>query len=498
VSDPAPKKREKAPNMESVLAPEKSKSKTAKPKTTSSRRRRGDGSKSDGRADVVASGETVTPEQTKKRSSNGRPRRRPRRPPRKARPQVDRVMLVHGDPRGPQIAVVEEGKIVEHYVARSDERSIVGNVYLGKVQNVLPGMEASFVDVGEARNGVLYAGEVGIAGDEGEEIPRIETVLKSGQAIIVQVTKDPMGSKGARLTALVSIAGRHLVLVPRANSLGVSRRLSDSERDRLREIVQRLRPEGYGLIVRTAAEGAQEEGLKRDLEHLVEVWEEIDKKAQSAKAPALLYEEPELELRVIRDLFNREISRCIVDDPDIESNLRTYVRSTTPDLDHRLELYQGALPIFEEFRVLEQIRKSLDRKVWLSSGGHIVIDRTEAMTVIDVNTGKFVGKSNLEETVFRTNKEAGMEIARQLRLRDIGGIIVIDFIDMEDLSNRDELLKVFKNELAKDRSRTQVFDISPLGLVQMTRKNVSTGIVEAFSDTCVTCEGRGILLHDVD
>jgi ribonuclease E len=511
VSDSAPRKREKAPDMEAVLAPDKSKSKPAKPESVSGDRRADPAPSPDRRADPApspdrradpapASRRDGAPEvrERKKRLSNGRARRRPRRPPRKSRPQIERVMLVHGDPLGPQVAVVEEGKIVEHYVARSDDRSLVGNVYLGRVQNVLPGMEASFVDIGEARNGVLYAGEVGIAGEEGDEIPRIETVLKSGQPIIVQVTKEPMGSKGARLTALVSIAGRHLVLVPRANSLGVSRRLPDGERDRLRDIVQGLRPAGYGLIVRTAAEGAKEEGLVRDLDNLVEIWQEIEKRSESAKAPALLYEEPELELRVIRDLFNREINRCVVDDRDIESNLRTYIRSTTPDLDHRIELYEGALPIFEEFRVLEQIRKSLDRKVWLKSGGHIVIDRTEAMTVIDVNTGKFVGKSNLEETVFRTNKEAAIEIARQLRLRDIGGIIVIDFIDMEDLENRDEVLKAFRDELAKDRSRTQVFEISPLGLVQMTRKNVATGIVEAFSDTCPTCEGRGILLHDVD
>jgi Rne/Rng family ribonuclease len=483
VSDPVPKKREKAPDMESVLAPEKSKSKPDRARTKQP------SSTGDGAAPTKS---------TRKRSSNGRPRRRPRRPPRKEHPQIERVMLVHGDPMGPQIAVLEENKMVEHYVARKDARSLVGNVYLGRVQNVLPGMEASFVDVGESRNGVLYASEVGIAGDEGEEIPRIETVLKSGQSIIVQVTKDPMKSKGARLSALASIAGRHLVLVPGANSLGVSRRLPDGERDRLRAIVQGMRPKGHGLIVRTAAEGAKEDGLEKDLARLVAIWDEIDKKAKSAKAPALLYEEPELELRVIRDLFNREISRCIVDDPEIETNLRSYVRATTPDLDHRLELYQGKLPIFEEFRVLEQIRKSLERRVWLASGGHIVIDRTEAMAVIDVNTGKFVGKSNLEETVFRTNKEAAVEVARQLRLRDIGGIIVIDFIDMEDLENRDEVLKVFRRELAKDRSRTQVFEISPLGLVQMTRKNVSTGIVEAFSDTCPTCEGRGILLHDVD
>jgi ribonuclease E len=407
-------------------------------------------------------------------------------------------MLVHADPAGTQIGVLERGVIVEHYVTRSRDRSLVGNIYLGRVQNVLPGMEASFVDFGEARNGVLYAGEVGIAGDEGAEVPRIETVLRPGQSILVQVTKDPMRSKGARLTALVSIAGRHLVLVPKAKSLGVSRRLADEERTRLRTIAQDLRPDGHGLIVRTAAQGAQRNDLERDLSRLVASWEEIHQRSERAKAPALIYEEPELELRVIRDLFNRDITRCVVDDAALESKLRAYVRSTTPDLDHRLELYDGELPIFEEYRVLEQIRKSLERKVWLPSGGHIVIDRSEAMTVIDVNTGRFVGRSSLEETVFRTNKEAAVEIGRQLRLRDIGGIIVIDFIDMEEQTNRDELLRAFRRVLEDDRSRTQLFDISPLGIVQMTRKNVSTGIVEAFSDTCPTCEGRGILVHDVD
>jgi ribonuclease E len=407
-------------------------------------------------------------------------------------------MLVHADPEGTQIAVLEDDRIVEHYVARQRDRSLVGNVYLGRVQNVLPGMEACFVDIGERRNGVLYAGEVGIAGDEDDEVPRIETVLSPGQAILVQVTKDPMRAKGARLTALVSIAGRHLVLVPGAGTLGVSRRLGEQERDRLRDIAQELRPGEHGLIVRTAAEGASRADLERDLARLLEVWEEIRAKAARAKAPALIYEEPELELRVIRDLFNRDVVRCIVDDPGLEKTLRAYVRQTTPDLDHRLELYRGELPIFEEFRVAEQVRKSLDRRVWLPSGGHIVIDRTEAMTVIDVNTGKFVGKTTLEETVVKTNKEAAVEVARQLRLRDIGGIIVVDFIDMEDQANRDEVLNLFKAELERDRTRTQVFDISPLGLVQMTRKNVSSGIVEAFSETCPTCEGRGILIHHLD
>ena len=422
------------------------------------------------------------------------PRKRSQVPP----AANDRVMLVHNDPHGIQVAVLEEGDIVEHYVTRPEDRSIVGNVYLGKVQNVLPGMEASFIDFGEGRNGVLYAGEVGIAGEEGDEVPRIETVLRSGQPILVQVTKDPMRAKGARLTALVSIAGRHLVLVPNQKSLGVSRRLPDKERQRLRDIAQDIIPAEHGLIIRTAAEGASRRDLERDLERVVETWTEIEKKQRTAKAPALLYEEPELELRIIRDLFNREVQRCIVDDRELEEKLREYIRTTTPDLDHRLELYDGGLPIFEEYRIVEQIRKSLDRRVWLPSGGHLVIDRTEAMTVVDVNTGKFVGKSNLEETVFRTNKEAAVEVSRQLRLRDIGGIIVIDFIDMEISKNREEVMKVFRDALDHDRTRTQVFDITPLGLVQMTRKNVSAGIVEAFSDPCPTCEGRGLLIHDVD
>jgi ribonuclease E len=431
-------------------------------------------------------------------SSDTRRRRRPRRrPQRREYPPVERTMLVRADKDRTEIAVLEGGSIVEHYVARQDDPSLVGSIYLGRVQNVLPGMEASFLDIGESRNGVLYADEVGIA-DDSDEVPRIETVLKPGQSILVQVAKAPMRSKGARLTAAVSIPGRHLVLVPHGKTVGVSRRLPDSERSRLRTIAARIRPDDHGLIVRTAAQSADEVELERDLARLLATWEEIDHRAAARTAPALIYQEPELELRVIRDLFNRDVVRCVVDDRELESKLRAYVRSMSPDLDSRLELYTGELPIFEEFRVAEQIRKSLDRKVWLPSGGHIVVDRTEAMTVIDVNTGKFVGKSNLEETVFRTNREAAVEIGRQLRLRDIGGIIVIDFIDMEDAGNRDELIKLFRNELLRDRTRTQVFDISPLGLVQMTRKNVSAGIVEAFSVRCPTCEGRGILIHDVD
>jgi ribonuclease E len=502
---PARKPREKAePRGEAATEQRIEPAPRAEPKKKSTRRRapRKPSQPKTEQADVVETKPEQKPgDKTSSPPRSSRSRQKGRGPRKRSAPPPlanDRVMLVHNDPNGIRVAVLEEGQVVEHYVTRPEDRSIAGNVYLGKVQNVLPGMEASFIDVGESRNGVLYAGEVGIAGDEGEEIPRIETVLRSGQPILVQVTKDPMSHKGARLTALVSIAGRHLVLVPNQKSLGVSRRLPDKERARLRDIAQDIIPAEHGLIIRTAAEGASRRDLERDLERVVDTWNEIEKKRKSAKAPALLYEEPELELRIIRDLFNREVQRCIVDDRELEQKLRDYIRATTPDLDHRLELYEGQLPIFEEYRIVEQIRKSLDRRVWLPSGGHLVIDRTEAMTVIDVNTGKFVGKSNLEETVFRTNKEAAVEVSRQLRLRDIGGIIVIDFIDMEDSKNREEVQKVFRAELEMDRTRTQVFDISQLGLVQMTRKNVSAGIVEAFSDPCPTCEGRGLLIHDVD
>lgn len=437
------------------------------------------------------------------RASSGGRRRRPRRSPRRSpsrgpRTPVDRTMLVHADPHGTQIAVLEGDQIVEHYVTRTESRSIVGNVYLGRVKNVLPGMEASFVDFGAEKNGVLYAREMAVDLEEGQEWPRIETVLENGQAVLVQVTKDPMRAKGARLTAQVSIAGRQLVLVPRVSSIGVSRRLSEPERSRLRAIAQELRPSTDGLIVRTAAEGASREDIERDLERLKATWAAIEAASQRVEAPALLYQEPELELRVIRDLFNRAVTKCVVDDEALAATLRTYIQGTTPDLDHRLDLYEGRLPIFEEFRVAEQIRKSLERRVWLPSGGHIVIDHTEAMTVIDVNTGKFVGRSSLEETVLRTNREAAVEIARQLRLRDIGGIIVIDFIDMEIVANREEVLELFRAELDKDSTRNRVYEISPLGLVQMTRKNVSSGIVEAFSHPCEVCEGRGFMVHDID
>ncbi len=427
-----------------------------------------------------------------------RRRRRPRSEPEEGPPLTPRTMIIAVGTERNQIAVLEDGELVEHYVAHHEDRSIVGNVYLGKVQKVLPGMEAAFVDIGEDRNAVLYAGEVSFDEDLEGPPPRIEKVLRSGQSILCQVTKDPMRAKGARLTTEISLAGRHVVLVPEAKSIGISRRLPDDERRRLRDVADTVRPDGYGLIVRTAALGAKEEDVARDVDRLVRDWHDIDQKAQQAKAPARLHAEPELVIRVVRDLFNQEVERVVVDNKDAFERIRDYIADVTPDLADRMEPYENALPLFEKFHVVEQIRKALDRRVWLTSGGHIVIDRTEAMTVIDVNTGRYVGKSTLEETVLKTNLEAAEEVAKQLRLRDIGGIIVIDFIDMLLERNQAEVLRVLKAALAKDKTRTQVFGISELGLAQMTRKKVSEGLLEAFSVTCETCHGWGIVLTDID
>jgi ribonuclease E len=397
-----------------------------------------------------------------------------------------------------QIGVMEEGELVEHYVASQQDHSIVGNIYIGRVQNVLPGMEAAFINIGEERNAVIYAGEVTFSEDVEGPSRRIEKVLKSGQPILAQVTKDPMGSKGARLSAEISLAGRYVVLVPDTESLGVSRRLPDDERTRLREIGQRLRPSGYGLIVRTAAKGVGEPELADDIERLVETWQEISEKAKDSQPPSLIYAEPELVLRAVRDLLTDDVERVIIDDEEVYRQVRDYVVNVTPSLMERMEHYRGDVALFDEYHVNEQIRKGLERRVGLPSGGHLVIDRTEAMTIIDVNTGRFVGKSNLEETVVKTNLEAANEVAKQLRLRDIGGIIVIDFIDMLLERNREELVREFRAALARDKTRTQVYGVSELGLVQMTRKRVSEGLLEAFSEVCPTCEGRGILLLDVE
>jgi ribonuclease E len=435
-------------------------------------------------------------------SSRGtRTRRRPltrrRREPTLVAPRVaDKTMLITQIGERDQIAVLEERTLVEHYITRSGARSMVGNVYLGKVQNVLPGMEAAFVDLGRGRNAVLYAGEVSYDEEIEGQAPRIESVLKSGQNVMVQVTKDPMGGKGARLTQEISLPGRYLVLVPNSDVFGISRRLPEKERGRLKDILKKLRPAEHGLIVRTAAEDATAEDLAADLERLIAEWQEIAKSAKRGRAPRLMYEEPELTVRVVRDLFTGgEFKEMITDSPELQEKVVAYLRSVAPELVSKVAMYEGKLPLLEAYHVEEQIHKALERKVWLPSGGYIIIDRTEAMTVIDVNTGKHVGKANLEETVTKTNLEAAEEIARQLRLRDIGGMIIIDFIDMLFERNRQKVIDTLKSAMALDKTRSQVFDtISPLGLLEVTRKRVSAGLLESFSETCPTCEGRGILL----
>jgi ribonuclease E len=395
-----------------------------------------------------------------------------------------------------QIAVLEDRVLVEHYITRAGARSMVGNIYLGKVQNVLPGMEAAFVDVGRGRNAVLYAGEISYDEEIEGQAPRIEKILRAGQNVLVQVTKDPMGGKGARLTQEVSLPGRYLVLVPgNAQVFGISRRLPDAERRRLKDVLKKVKAPEHGLIVRTAAEGASAEDLKADLERLIAEWADIDKSAKKGKAPRPLYEEPELTVRVVRDLFTaEEFKEIVTDSVPLYDQVVAYLQSVAPELVSKVKMHQEKLPLLEAHHVTEQIHKALERKVWLPSGGYIVIDRTEAMTVIDVNTGKHVGKANLEETVTKTNLEAAEEVARQLRLRDIGGMIIVDFIDMLLERNKEKVIDTVKAAMARDKTRSQVFDISPLGLLEITRKRVSAGLLESFSEVCPTCEGRGILL----
>jgi ribonuclease E len=412
------------------------------------------------------------------------------------REAVERVMVVRQRGDRTQIAVLEDGILVEHYVDRSSHQSYVGNVYLGRVQNVLPSMEAAFVDIGKGRNAVLYAGEVNFdaSGLEGES-KRIESALKSGQSILVQVTKDPIGHKGARLTSQVSLPGRYLVYVPGASMTGISRKLPDTERTRLKQILKQVMPEDAGVIVRTAAEGATEEELAHDVARLAAQWEAIERKAKSASAPELLYSEPDLTIRVIRDIFNEDFTKLVVDSDSEWDMVDEYVRYVAPNLAERLERWAENRDVFGVYRIDEQIAKALERKVWLPSGGSLVIDTTEAMTVIDVNTGKFTGQGgNLEQTVTRNNLEAAEEIVRQLRVRDVGGIIVIDFIDMVLESNRDLVLRRLLECLARDRTKHQVAEVTSLGLVQMTRKRVGSGLLEAFSVTCEHCNGRGVIV----
>jgi len=415
------------------------------------------------------------------------------------RESVERVMVVREKDSRTQIAVLEDGVAVEHYVAKNDEASLIGNVYLGRVQNVLPSMEAAFVDIGRGRNAVLYSGEVDwdAATEEGGERPKkIEAALKTGDSVLVQVTKDPVGHKGARLTSQISLPGRYLVYVPSGGMNGISRKLPDTERARLKGILKTVVPESAGVIVRTAAEGASEDQLTADVQRLQAQWDSLQQQAGSKKAPSLLHSEPDLLVKIIRDVFNEDFQKLVISGDAQHTVITDYLTQVAPDLLERVEVYQGSADPFDEYRVSESIHKALERKVWLPSGGSLVIDRTEAMTVVDVNTGKFVGSGgNLEETVTKNNLEAAEEIVRQLRLRDIGGIIVIDFIDMVLESNRDLVLRRLVECLARDRTKHQVAEVTSLGLVQMTRKRLGLGLLETFSETCEHCQGRGVVVH---
>jgi ribonuclease E len=455
------------------------------PRDTERKRRRG----GRGKKKQPSEAEQQLIEQRKGRERNGKP--------------VGRYfMCVQVRPGMAQVAVLEGRNLIEHYVSRpsDDVSQIHGNIYLGRVQNVLPGMEAAFVDITTPKNAVLYRGDVQYDPEDIEEKgknARIEDILKARQMIMCQVTKNPIGAKGARLTQEVSLPGRFVVLIPNSKTYGISKRLPDDTRKRLRNILDRVKPEQHGLIVRTAAEHATEADLEADMQLLLDQWTEIERKAAKTSKPTLLYREPELAVRVIREEFNPDYRGVVIDDRRLYEEVRSYVEAFNPELADRIEHYDveaEGLTVFERFHVHEQVHKALDRKVWLPSGGSLIIEHTEALTVIDVNTGKNVGKSNLEETVFHNNMEAAEEIAKQLRLRDIGGIIVIDFIDMEIKDNRAKVVSSFRDALARDKTRTQVFDISELGLVEMTRKRIGEGLLTEFSEICPDCEGRGVLV----
>ena len=414
------------------------------------------------------------------------------------RESVERTMVVREKDSRIQIGVLEDGMLVEHYVAESQGGSLIGNVYLGKVQNVLPSMEAAFVDIGRGRNAVLYSGEVDWeAAETGNQPRRIELALKSGDQVLVQVTKDPVGQKGARLTSQVSLPGRFLVYVPGGNMSGISRKLPEGERQRLKQILKHALPEDAGVIVRTAAEGASEEQLIHDVERLKAQWESINEKVAKGKAPMPLHSEPDLLVKIIRDVFNEDFQKLVISGESAFSTISEYLASVAPELVERLSAYTLQEDIFDFYRIGDQIVKALDRKVYLPSGGSLVIDRTEAMTVVDVNTGKFIGSGgNLEETVTKNNLEAAEELVRQLRLRDIGGIIVVDFIDMIQESNQEMVRRRLLECLSRDRTKNQVGEVTSLGLVQMTRKKIGVGLLETFGETCECCGGRGVMVHD--
>jgi ribonuclease E len=422
---------------------------------------------------------------------------------RKGKPVGRYLMAVSVRDEATQIAVLEGRNLIEHYVSRpsDDIAQIHGNIYLGKVQNVLPGMEAAFVDIGTPKNAVLYKGDVQYDAEDIEQKndPRIEQMLKPKQVIVCQVTKNPIAHKGARLTQEVSLPGRFVVLIPNSTTYGISKRLADDERKRLRKILDRVRPKGHGIIVRTAAENVTEEEIERDVARLSSQWQQIEALAAKTQGPALLYREPDMAVRVIREEFNKDYRGVVIDDPALYQEVRDYVAVISPALAERVQLYDRntePLSLFERHHVHEQLHKALDPKVWLPSGGSLIIVHTEALTVIDVNTGKFVGSSKLEETVLQNNLEAAEENGRQLRLRDIGGIIVIDFIDIESTNNHQKVLRRLKETLARDKTRTQVFEVSHLGLVEMTRKNVSAGLLEQFSHKCEHCAGRGVIIEE--
>jgi ribonuclease E len=414
------------------------------------------------------------------------------------------LMVVSKRSDATHIAVLEGRNLIEYYVSRpaDDVAQIHGNIYLAKVQNVLPGMEAAFVDIGTPKNAVIYRSDVQFDAkdfDAGVKQPKIEQILKAKQAMICQVTKNPIAHKGARLTQEVSLPGRFVVLVPNSDTYGISKRLPDPERKRLRKILDRVKPKGHGIIVRTAAENVTDEEIERDVLGLVKQWSDIESLAARGNAPSMLYREPEMSVRVIREEFNKEYRGIIIDDEALYEDVSEYVNIVAPALAERVELYDAEaekMSAFERYHVHEQLHRALDHKVWLPSGGSLIIEHTEALTVIDVNTGKNVGKSSLEETVYHNNVEAAVEVAKQLRLRDIGGIIVIDFVDMESKKNRDEVMRTFRQALSRDKTRTQVFDISDLGLAEMTRKRIGEGLLESLSSHCPHCEGSGHLLDN--
>ena len=473
-----------APAPAAPVAQEKSGDAAKKKRRRGGRGRSRSGGQGGGRDNAQMDAEII--ERRRGRERNGRP--------------VGRyLMCVQVRDGVTQVAVMEGRSLIEHYVSRpaDDIGQIHGNIYMGRVQNVLPGMEAAFVDIATPKNAVLYRGDVQFDGEDVEtkDTARIEHILRSRQMILCQVTKNPIGAKGARLTQEVSIPGRFVVLIPNSKTYGISKRLEDSERRRLRNILDRVKPAQHGVIVRTAAEHATEHELTADMTRLLDEWAAIEEAAKSATGPQLLYREPELAVRVIREEFNADYRGVVIDDRRLYEDVRSYIQAFNPELADRVEYFDRdaePLSLFETQHVHEQLHKALDRKVWLPSGGSLIIEHTEALTVIDVNTGKNVGTSNLEQTVFQNNLEAAQEVAHQLRLRDIGGIIVIDFIDMEVKENRKKVVESFRQALSRDKTRTQVFDISELGLVEMTRKRIGEGLITAFAGECPECSGRGM------